>query len=1651
VNEKDAALASLEDIKDAFNDLAVSINVAGKTRKTSDLYALFNQAGASRSRIGMNLLSLKNVLSRVTITPAVDNPPSADEVDIEVTLTGPTAGSSATLPTTVTVSATVSDEADTEKVELYRNADRIAIVTTPTAGVYSYADVDPPAGVHQYRARAFDTEFGFVESELHTVIINPEVVTPPPPATPAVALVLPADASTVTLPTTVAISATSDDTANTQKIEFYRGATLVGTDTTPSGDTYSVNDVNPPAGVHQYTALLYDNQTPTPGTARSSASTVTVNAEPIVLPPPATPTVALTSPTTGTVAELPTTVTVSATSNDVANTQKIEFYRGATLIGTDTTASGSTYSVTDVDPPAGVHQYTALLYDNQTPTPGTARSSAATVTINAQTTGFKVNVAAATRGSVGTATTTISHLNPNFPLDGSDSTWWAPSAPNRFPETWTVTFPTSHPIEEIVLISPNSASSLLGLKDFRVEYLSNSGWVVLQTVLNNTAASVTLASPTSSVPIVMSALRVVVLGAHPNGYARIAEVQANTRNPTNVPPVITITSPTKTTFTDSEDAVMSATITDPDGDPIQKVEFIVMMGTTEVIADTATSASTGNTWSRSVNLATATTGLKFRAYDTATRFSEKSVAITVTDSAAAPVTQPAWATATPETWAEIPGSAPVNFAAACRAPWDTTGTATFVKATFWNWNGIQVDVKRGIVYNSLSGGHRSTIEQNGVYKCDLNLASPAWSTVRHSTSHVIGADTNPHFPDPDNRPKGRHTYGMGGVVEINGSPAIVHAVGNQTITAAGHVLNPRAECFRIDRGDWDRLNRDPTDNVQWPLFPTTMSGSVELGSFAFDHRTNRIWFFSGATAGIYYLDTGTKRWTQFTSADVTSGPGGGCIDTKRNLLVFAHNVRISQFSQTGPSGLTVVNLTTGAVTNQLVTGSVGWTWGTGHANQIIYDNVKDRYIHFSEKTAAVNAIDPGSYVSTALPSFTNVEQPGNADGPQGKFAYIPMWGIVIYVRGYNDNIRYMRFTVPAPTALETDYVPLVDGFFQTSSGAWSLHGADFIQDRGGEGAVALMAHNGLSEPHTWWDGGPFGNYRDICRWKRNGGDWRDRGGTLHGSSAFASAVIPSPATTNQSMRLGAASGAAGAAMAEGVQKHRTTVNHGWYIRYTLDSLHMVGTAHYFAGRTHATSTLHPKITCITSGGTYVCPVTVNIGMPSGSGMSATLHNGGKPSESLPGARHPIPLLLKFDYSSIPSGEVVTHAYIDLVCTRSLSSNLSFSAFLLEMPPLIREPRRQYAQIGKTKRDSDGIVVDHGGDEIAIRTLKNPSNKMEGYLDPRVLRAPRLNSQAAMLDEFEVKAGRTYSSTPGSATGTGGLVFPCTYHPITWDGNIEAVRCELSPTASGTAGYWGHLMFQALSSSLLRYPFQVVAPTQSAHLQEVYCRFGVKIHSNWAVGSQDGTKLSGPNGTHDITPYGSNTNPILENNDSASNFYWQAHMKKRQATLPGIYRMEGYEYSARNAVYPNGRDGDKRGAITVWDCVMVHDRITWIEMRLKLNTPITSLHDQVMALPYPYRTLGYPGITPYPPQPVDQPIGMANRRYQSNGEMQVWVDNVEVYYDPAVLVRNNPWVNILDFWWQLFHGGANGILSPVTVESGGIVIATSFIGMPYAYR
>ncbi|WP_291285607.1 Ig-like domain-containing protein [Flavobacterium sp.] len=164
---------------------------------------------------------------------------------------------------------------------------------------------------------------------------------------PKVNITAPANAATYVAPAAINIAA--DVNGSVSKIEFYIGASLIGTSTS---SPYNYNLTGISGGTYNLTAKTYD-----PAGAVVSSAPVNFTVINNIAP-----TVSITAPADNAIYVAPATFAISATANDAdGNIDKVEFYNGPALLGT---ANASPYTFNWNSVAAGTYTLTAKAYDN---------------------------------------------------------------------------------------------------------------------------------------------------------------------------------------------------------------------------------------------------------------------------------------------------------------------------------------------------------------------------------------------------------------------------------------------------------------------------------------------------------------------------------------------------------------------------------------------------------------------------------------------------------------------------------------------------------------------------------------------------------------------------------------------------------------------------------------------------------------------------------------------------------------------------------------------------------------------------------------------------------------------------------------------------------------------------------------------------------------------------------------------------------------------------------------------------------------------------------------------------------------------------------------------------------------------------------------
>jgi subtilisin family serine protease len=251
------------------------------------------------------------------------------------------------------------------------------------------------------------------------------------------------------------------------------------------------------------------------------------------------PTVTLTAPANGASYTAPATITLTATAADSDGTVAgVEFYNGATLLSTATTAP---YSFTWAPVAVGTYILTAKAIDNL----GAATTSTAVTITVAAPAATGTNVALAANGGVATAS---SVYNANYPIvsvnngDRKGLKWgagggWNDSTNNIYPDWVQITFIEQKNINEIDVftlqdnypapLEPTTGLTFTkyGITAFDVQYWDGAIWV---TVPGGSITGNNLVWRTVTFPVVVTdRVRVLVKGSLA-GYSRITEIEAYT-------------------------------------------------------------------------------------------------------------------------------------------------------------------------------------------------------------------------------------------------------------------------------------------------------------------------------------------------------------------------------------------------------------------------------------------------------------------------------------------------------------------------------------------------------------------------------------------------------------------------------------------------------------------------------------------------------------------------------------------------------------------------------------------------------------------------------------------------------------------------------------------------------------------------------------------------------------------------------------------------------------------------------------------------------------------------------------------------------------------------------------------------------------------
>ncbi|SHM59784.1 chitinase [Chitinophaga jiangningensis] len=299
---------------------------------------------------------LVNKINEVFANGALPNKPPT------VQITSPANNATFAGPVNIAITAAASDsDGVVSSVAFYNGS---TLLGTVNSAPFTYTWNGVTAGSYALKAIATDNKNASTTSPVINITVTGAANKPP-----VVSITAPANNATYTAPASITISAAASDSDGVVKsVAFYRGTTLLGTDTTAP---YSYSWTGAAAGGYTLTARATDNL----GAVKTSDTVhVTVN------PANVFPTVSITTPANNTTYTAPAAVTIAATAADSDGSIKwVQFYNGTALLNTDSVAP-YTYTWNNVG--AGTYALTAKATDNLN---AVTTSATVNITVNGST------------------------------------------------------------------------------------------------------------------------------------------------------------------------------------------------------------------------------------------------------------------------------------------------------------------------------------------------------------------------------------------------------------------------------------------------------------------------------------------------------------------------------------------------------------------------------------------------------------------------------------------------------------------------------------------------------------------------------------------------------------------------------------------------------------------------------------------------------------------------------------------------------------------------------------------------------------------------------------------------------------------------------------------------------------------------------------------------------------------------------------------------------------------------------------------------------------------------------------------------------------------------------------------------------------------
>ena len=428
-------------------------------------------------------------------------------------------------------------------------------------------------------ASGYDVSYGYGKVNAYEAVLSAISAPGGDTTPPTVSIAAPGTGSTVS--NTVPVSVNATDNVSVSKVEFYVNGTLTATDTAAPWN-FSWDSTKAGNGTYTLLAKAYD---PAGNVGTSAAVSVTVqNSVPDTTPP----TVAITSPTSGSTVSGVVPVSVNATDN--VSVAKVEFYVNGTLMATDT-ASPYNFSWNTSGLAVGSYTLMAKAYDQA----GNTVTSSVSASI-ADTTPPAAAITSPANGCNVSGTVTVSvtasdnvsvarvELYANGTLIGSDTAapWnfsWNASgcalgsytlmakaydpAGNVATSSVTVNIADTTP-PAVTITSPVNGSTVSGAVTVSASATDNASVARVELYANGTLIGSDTAAPwnfswnTTTVPNGLYTLTAKACDAA--GNTATSSVSVTVQNST--PPAVTITSPSDGSTITTQTLSVCVTTTD---------------------------------------------------------------------------------------------------------------------------------------------------------------------------------------------------------------------------------------------------------------------------------------------------------------------------------------------------------------------------------------------------------------------------------------------------------------------------------------------------------------------------------------------------------------------------------------------------------------------------------------------------------------------------------------------------------------------------------------------------------------------------------------------------------------------------------------------------------------------------------------------------------------------------------------------------------------------------------------------------------------------------------------------------------------------------------------------------------------------------------